>query len=86
MIKFWSDVIGSISVILPSTILKLAGEFIHALAVTTKIPEKMPMIAPAFSINAGRNRPSSNERTVPDTAPTAKRMAVPFTQRLLSLR
>ena len=32
-----------ISVILPSTILKPTGEFIHALAITTKIPDKIPL-------------------------------------------
>jgi hypothetical protein len=28
-------------------------------------------------MNRGQRRPSSNESTVPETAPTAKRMAVP---------
>jgi len=37
---------------------------------------------PAYCMNCGHNRPSSNERTVPDTAPTAKRIVVPFAQRL----
>src|ERR1035438_7204967 len=37
--------IGSISVNLPSTSLKPAGAFIQALAVTTKMPEKIPLTA-----------------------------------------
>src|SRR6266496_3362864 len=114
-------------VILPSTILKPAGVFIHALAVTTKMPDVtppritstpqnqctkggrrfhpikykprkiasvkkakpssekgIPIIAPDFSIKAGQSRPSSNESTVPDTAPTAKRMAAPLDHRFVS--
>ena len=39
------------------------------------------MIGPANSMNAGQSSPSSNESTVPDTAPTANRIAVPFAQR-----
>jgi hypothetical protein len=35
-------------------------------------------------MNDGQRRPSSKERTVPETAPTAKRMAVPFAQRRAS--
>jgi hypothetical protein len=31
-------------------------------------------------MNRGHSKPSSNERTVPDTAPTAKRIVVPFAQ------
>jgi hypothetical protein len=34
----------------------------------------------------GQRRPSSNERTVPDTAPTANRMAAPLDQRFASSR
>jgi len=34
------------------------------------------MIAPAYSINFGQSKPNSNERTVPDTAPTAKLRAL----------
>jgi hypothetical protein len=41
----------------------------------------MPMIAPAYSMKAGQRSPSSNESTVPLTAPTAKRIAVPLLQR-----
>ena len=43
-----------------------------------------PMIGPACSMKRGNKRPSSNESTVPDTAPIAKRMAVPFAQRFES--
>ncbi len=46
----------------------------------------MPMIGPANRMNPGHNRPSSNESTVPETAPTAKRMAVPFAQRFARSR
>ena len=46
----------------------------------------MPIIAPAFSIKPGHNKPSSKDNTVPDTAPTAKRTAVPRAQRLLRSR
>src|SRR3954452_23864401 len=41
----------------------------------------MPKIGPAKAMNVGQRRPSSNESTVPETAPTAKRMAVPWAQR-----
>src|SRR5450759_1946557 len=34
------------------------------------------MIPPANSMKRGQRRPSSKERTVPETAPTAKRTAV----------
>src|ERR1700752_5548809 len=37
-------------------------------------------------MNWGHKRPSSNDRTVPDTAPTAKRMVVPLAQRLANRR
>ena len=33
----------------------------------------------------GHSRPSSNDSTVPDTAPTANRIAVPLAQRLRQL-
>ena len=46
----------------------------------------MPMIGPANSMKPGQSRPSSNESTVPDTAPTANRIAVPLAQRLASSR
>src|SRR5512135_1730608 len=46
----------------------------------------IPMIAPANRMNAGQSRPSSNDSTVPDTAPTAKRIAVPRAQRLARSR
>jgi hypothetical protein len=46
----------------------------------------IPMIGPACRMNVGQSSPSSNDSTVPDTAPTAKRMAVPFAQRLVRSR
>src|SRR6266404_3340523 len=42
----------------------------------------IPMIAPACSMKPGQSKPSSKERTVPETAPTANKMAVPFAHRL----
>src|ERR1035438_1318131 len=35
------------------------------------------MIAPACSMNFGQSKPNSNDRTVPDTAPIAKKIATP---------
>src|SRR5512143_11898 len=46
----------------------------------------IPMIAPANRMNSGQSRPSSNDSTVPDTAPTAKRIAVPRAHRLARSR
>jgi hypothetical protein len=46
----------------------------------------MPMTGPAASMKRGNNRPSSNDSTVPLTAPTAKNTAVPFNQRCASSR
>ena len=46
----------------------------------------IPMMAPAYFMNSGHSRLSSNDSTVPDTAPTANRMAVPLAQRLASSR
>ena len=46
----------------------------------------MPMIGPANFMNSGHSSPSSNDSTVPETAPTAKRIAVPLDQRLASSR
>src|SRR3979411_2830294 len=46
----------------------------------------IPITAPAYCMNWGHKRPSSNDRTVPDTAPTAKRMVVPLAQRLANRR
>jgi hypothetical protein len=46
----------------------------------------MPMIAPACSMKVGQRSPSSKESTVPETAPTANRMAVPLAQRRVSSR
>jgi len=43
----------------------------------------IPMIAPAYAMKAGQSSPSSNESTVPLTAPTAKRIAVPLLHRLV---
>src|SRR6266571_1635218 len=45
----------------------------------------MPKIGPAKAMNGGHSRPSSNESTVPDTAPTANRIAVPRAQRRASV-
>ena len=44
------------------------------------------MMGPAKAMKAGHSRPSSNESTVPETAPTAKRMAVPRAQRFARSR
>ena len=46
----------------------------------------MPMIDPANRMNPGHKSPSSNDSTVPETAPTAKRMAVPRAQRFARSR
>ena len=46
----------------------------------------IPMIGPACFMNSGQSRPSSKLRTVPDTAPTANRIAAPFDQRFASSR
>src|ERR1700689_4421915 len=46
----------------------------------------IPITAPACCINCGHRRPSSKDRTVPEIAPTAKRMVVPFAQRFASKR
>ncbi len=46
----------------------------------------MPMIGPAKRMKPGHKSPSSNESTVPDTAPTANRIAVPRAQRLARSR
>src|SRR3954470_10106925 len=46
----------------------------------------MPIIGPANSMNRGHSRPSSNESTVPDTAPTANKTAVPVAHRFASCR
>jgi hypothetical protein len=40
------------------------------------------MIGPANAMNDGHSKPSSNDSTVPETAPTAKRIAVPRAHRL----
>ena len=37
-------------------------------------------------MNPGKSRPSSKDKTVPETAPTAKRTAAPFDQRFASSR
>src|SRR2546423_261177 len=44
------------------------------------------MIAPACRMKPGQRSPSSKDNTVPDTAPTAKRIAVPFAQPLGGVR
>jgi hypothetical protein len=44
----------------------------------------MPMMAPAQLMNFGHSNPSSNDSTVPETAPTAKSTAVPLAQRFAS--
>ena len=46
----------------------------------------MPMIGPASSMKRGHRRPNSNDNTVPETAPTANRMAVPFAHSLARSR
>ena len=46
----------------------------------------IPMIGPANSMKPGQRSPNSNYSTVPDTAPTAKRIAVPLAQRRASSR
>jgi hypothetical protein len=45
-----------------------------------------PMIEPAKAMKRGQSRPSSNDSTVPETAPTANRIAVPFAHRSASRR
>jgi hypothetical protein len=37
-------------------------------------------------MNRGQSKPSSNDSTVPETAPTAKKIAVPVAQRLVKSR
>ncbi len=46
----------------------------------------MPTIGPAKRMNSGNRSPSSNDSTVPDTAPTANRIATPLDQRFASSR
>jgi len=46
----------------------------------------MPMTGPACSMKVGQSSPSSKLSTVPETAPTAKRMAVPLAQRCANSR
>src|SRR5215213_512520 len=46
----------------------------------------MPTIGPANRMKFGQRSPSSNDSTVPDTAPTANRIAAPFDQRLARSR
>ncbi len=41
-------------------------------------PKPMPMTGPASFMNGGHKSPSSKERTVPETAPTANRIAAPL--------
>ena len=50
------------------------------------IENGIPMIGPAMAMKPGHSRPSSKERTVPLTAPTANRMAVPFDHRFANSR
>jgi hypothetical protein len=45
-----------------------------------------PITGPNVPMNAGQSRPSSNDSTVPETAPTANKIPVPFASRLLSSR
>src|ERR1700754_2182228 len=45
------------------------------------VPSKekgMPIMGPACFINRGHSRPSSKDKTVPDTAPVAKKIATPL--------
>jgi hypothetical protein len=44
----------------------------------------MPITGPACSMNAGHKSPSSNDNTVPETAPTTNTMAVPLAHRRAS--
>ena len=44
------------------------------------------MTGPAHCMNRGHNSPSSNDSIVPETAPTANRIAVPLSQRRVSSR
>jgi predicted protein tyrosine phosphatase len=41
----------------------------------------MPIAAPANPIKCGHNNPSSSDKTVPETAPIANRIAVPLAHR-----
>ena len=45
-----------------------------------------PNTSPNSSMNFGHSRPSSNERIVPVTTPTANRISITFDQRLASAR
>ncbi len=45
-----------------------------------------PITAPEIRMNSGHSSPSSNDSTVPETAPTANRIAVPLAHRLASSR
>ena len=46
----------------------------------------MPMRAQACAMKPGQSTPSSQLTMVPETAPTAKRMAVPLAQRCANSR
>jgi hypothetical protein len=46
----------------------------------------IPMIAANERMNSGHSRPSSKGNTVPETAPTAARIVVPFAHRFASSR
>ena len=46
----------------------------------------IPITGPANRMKVGQSRPSSNDSTVPDTAPMANRIAVPLAQRLARSR
>jgi hypothetical protein len=46
----------------------------------------IPKIGPACFIKPGHNKPSSKERTVPDTAPVAKKIATPLLHAFVMLR
>ena len=39
-----------------------------------------PMMPPASFMNSGHSKPNSNERIVPETAPTANKIAIPLAQ------
>ena len=43
-----------------------------------------PNTAPKVAVKFGHRRPNSNERMVPLTTPTAKRISITFDQRLAS--
>ena len=49
-------------------------------------PNPNPMIGPANFMKRGQSSPSSNDSTVPETAPTANRIAAPRAHRFARAR